>query len=132
MLGVVISPVHFGRDLFSYSNFNFFCIDNKGETNWIVRSRHSIFNYPERYISIITSNKRNQEPAATSSNISITYKKLLQTFRKSIYLVNEFFLINSFIGVFEEYYDKFYISYLAKHHLFLVFFPLYCRFVATT
>ena len=29
MFGVVISPVHFGRGLFCYSNFSFFYIDKK-------------------------------------------------------------------------------------------------------
>ena len=38
-------------------------------------------------------------------------------FQKSISLVKQFFLVNSFIIVFEEYYDKFHNSYLAKHHL---------------
>ena len=51
-------------------------------------------------IFIITLNKTNREPTATSSNISFIYKKLLQTFRKSICLVKEFFLVNSSVGVF--------------------------------
>ena len=33
MFGVKISPVHFGRGLFYYSNFYFFSIDDKEETN---------------------------------------------------------------------------------------------------
>ena len=40
MCGVMISPAHFGRDLFCYSSFNFFYIDNKEETNLIARSSH--------------------------------------------------------------------------------------------
>ena len=40
MFGVVISPVHFGRCLFCYSNFNFFEIDNKEKTSWIARRSH--------------------------------------------------------------------------------------------
>ena len=52
-------------------------------------------------------------------------------FRKIICLVKEFFLVNSWV-FFEEYYDKFHNSYLAKHPSFLVLFPLYCQFVATT
>ena len=39
-------------------------------------------------------------PIATSSNIFFIHKKLLQSFRKSICLLKEFFLVNSFIGVF--------------------------------
>ena len=42
MSGVVILPVHFGRGFFCYSNFNFFYIDDKEETNLIARSSHSI------------------------------------------------------------------------------------------
>ena len=37
----VISSLHFGRGLFCYSNFNFFYIDDKEETNLIFRSSHS-------------------------------------------------------------------------------------------
>ena len=40
MCAVVNSPAHFGRDLFCYSSFNFFYIDNKEETNLIARSSH--------------------------------------------------------------------------------------------
>ena len=40
MSGVVISPVHSDRDLFCYSNFNFFHIDDKEETNLIARNSH--------------------------------------------------------------------------------------------
>ena len=47
-----------------------------------------------KYINIITSNKTNREPTATLLNISFIYKK------KSICLIKEFFLVNSFIGVF--------------------------------
>ena len=43
MFWVVISLVHFGRGLFCYSNFFFFSIDNKEETNLIARSSHSNF-----------------------------------------------------------------------------------------
>ena len=43
MFGVVISPVHFGRSLFYYSNFNFFYIDDKEETNLIARAVTRIF-----------------------------------------------------------------------------------------
>ena len=41
MLGVVILPVHFGRGLFCYSDFNFFYIDDTGETNFIAKDSHS-------------------------------------------------------------------------------------------
>ena len=41
MFGVVISPVNFGRGLLFYSNFNFFYIDGKEETNLIASSNHS-------------------------------------------------------------------------------------------
>ena len=41
MSWVVISPVHFDRDLVCYSNFNFFYIDDEEETNSIARSSHS-------------------------------------------------------------------------------------------
>ena len=40
MLGVLISPVHFDRGLFCYSNFIFFYIDDKEKTNLIARSSH--------------------------------------------------------------------------------------------
>ena len=51
--------------------------------------------------------KTNQEPNATSSNISLIYKKLLQTFRKSISLAKNLFLVNSLVKVwFGEYYDN--------------------------
>ena len=43
MFRVVISPVHFGRGLFCYSNFNFSYTDDKEETNLIARSGHSNF-----------------------------------------------------------------------------------------
>ena len=39
-------------------------------------------------------------PIAASSNIYFIYKKLLQTFQKSVSLVKIFFLVNSFISVF--------------------------------
>ena len=39
--GVVILSVHFARGLFCYSNFNFFNVDDKEETNLIARSNHS-------------------------------------------------------------------------------------------
>ena len=48
-----------------------------------------IFNCSERVL--LSSNK---------TNISFIYKKLLLTLRKIICLVKEFFLVNSFIGVF--------------------------------
>ena len=41
MFGVVISPVHFGRGLFCYSDFDFFYIDDKEEANLIARSSYS-------------------------------------------------------------------------------------------
>ena len=41
MFGIVISLVHFDRGLFYYSNFNFSYIDDKDETDLIVRSSHS-------------------------------------------------------------------------------------------
>ena len=40
MFGVVISPVHFGRGLLCYSNFNNFYIYGGEETNWIARNNH--------------------------------------------------------------------------------------------
>ena len=40
MFGVVILPLHFGRGLFYYSNFNCFNIGEE-ETNLILRSSHS-------------------------------------------------------------------------------------------
>ena len=40
MFEMVISPVHFGRGLFCYSNFNSFYVDDKEETNLIARSNH--------------------------------------------------------------------------------------------
>ena len=43
MFAVVIPSVHFGRGLFCHSNFNFFYIDDKEETNLIARSNHSNF-----------------------------------------------------------------------------------------
>ena len=53
-----------------------------------------------KYISILDSNKTNRGPAATSSNISFIYKKLMQAFWKSLCLVKEFFFVNFFKGVF--------------------------------
>ena len=82
MFGVVISPVHFFRGLFCYSNFNFFYIDDKKE-----------FKYYKQ-------NKTNREPTATSSNICFIYKNLLLTSLKSICLAKELFLVNFVIGVF--------------------------------
>ena len=41
MFRVMISPGHFGRGLFCYSNFDFFYIDDKEEINLIPRSSHS-------------------------------------------------------------------------------------------
>ena len=41
MSGVVILPMHFGRGLLCYSNFDFFYIGDKEETNLIHRSSHS-------------------------------------------------------------------------------------------
>ena len=41
MVGVVILLLHFGRGLFCYSNFTFFSINDKEETNLIARSSHS-------------------------------------------------------------------------------------------
>ena len=40
MFGVEILPVRFSRGLFCYSNFGFFYIDDKEETNLIARSSH--------------------------------------------------------------------------------------------
>ena len=60
---------------------------------WSPEAVTRIFNY---------SNKTNRKPTATSSNISFIYKKLLQTFRKNICLVKEFFLVNSIIGIFQR------------------------------
>ena len=51
-------------------------------------------------MSIITSNETKRKPTAISLNIYFIYRKLLQTFRKSICPVKEFFLVNVFIGVF--------------------------------
>ena len=44
MFGVVISPVNFGQDLFCYSSFKFFNIEDKDETNLITKSTRT-FNY---------------------------------------------------------------------------------------
>ena len=41
MFGVVILPVYFGRDLFCYSNFNVFYINNKEAKSLIARCSHS-------------------------------------------------------------------------------------------
>ena len=41
VFGIVISPLHFGRDLFCYSNLIFFYIEDKEETSLIVRSSDS-------------------------------------------------------------------------------------------
>ena len=49
MFGVVISHVHFGRGLFSYSNFNFFYIDDKEETNLISRSNLAYCNFIKNF-----------------------------------------------------------------------------------
>ena len=43
MFGVIFSSVHFGRRLLCYSNFDFFYIDEKEETNLIARSSGSHF-----------------------------------------------------------------------------------------
>ena len=43
MFGVVISPLHFSRCLFCYSNVNYLYIEDKEETNLIARSSHSNF-----------------------------------------------------------------------------------------
>ena len=91
---------------------------------WLPEAVTRIFNYSWRYISILTSNKTNRESTATWSSISFIYKNLLQTFRNSICLVKEFFLV-----FFEKYYDKIHNSYLAKYHSFFVFFSFYCQFV---
>ena len=40
MFGVMISPVHFVRGLFCYSNFNFFYVYDKEETNF--RNSHPV------------------------------------------------------------------------------------------
>ena len=78
MVEVVISPVHFGRGLFCYSNFIFFYIDDKKETNLIARSSHSnLWLFLKTCLSIINSNKTIREPIATSLNISFIYMKLL-------------------------------------------------------
>ena len=105
--------VHFGQGLFCYSNFNFSYIDDKKETNLIAKGSHMnsyLFLKINKYYA---SNKTNREPTA------------------SVLLKNFFgkFIHRRF---FEEYYDKFHNRYLTKHHKFLVFFPLYCQFVAST
>ena len=38
MFGVVISPVHFGRGLFCYSNFTFFYVDDEEEKSLTLKS----------------------------------------------------------------------------------------------
>ena len=91
MFGVVISSVHFRRGFVCCSNLVFFYIDHKEKQIWLPEAVSQI---------IITSNKTKREPTGTLSNIDFIYNKLLQTFRKSICLVEEFFLINPFIGVF--------------------------------
>ena len=100
MFEVVISPVHFGEGLSCYFNFNFFYTDDK-ETNLMARSSPSnLLLFLKICISILISNKTNREPNATHQIFFFIYKKLLQTFRKYICLVIEFFFINSFIVVF--------------------------------
>ena len=94
MFGVVISLVHFARSLFC------FYIDDKEKQIWLPEAVTRIFNYFRRYVSIITSNITKLQPTETSSNIYFIYKRLLQTSRKSICLFKEFFLVNTFIGVF--------------------------------
>ena len=122
MSGVVISLVQFNRGLFCSSIFIFLYIDEKGKIKLIARGSHS--NY-ELFLRIYKYYNKTKPPGI-SSNIYFTYKKLLQGFLKSICLVKELILVNPFIGVFfEEYYDKFHNSFLAKYHSFLVFASLY-------
>ena len=45
MFGIVISPVHFGRGLFWYSNFIFFYIDDKKKQIWVLEAVTRILNY---------------------------------------------------------------------------------------
>ena len=99
MFGIKILPMHFGWGLFCCCNFIFFYIDDKEKTNLTVRSSHSNLLFLKIY-KYYTFKKSKWDPTGTSSNIYFIYKKLLQTFRKSICLVKEFFLVNPFIGVF--------------------------------
>ena len=105
MFRVVISPMHFDRVLFCYSILVFAILTIKKKEIWLPETSTQIFIYSERYISVIISNKTNGEPSTTilltaaTANISFIYKRLLQTFGKSICLVKEFFLVKSFVGV---------------------------------
>ena len=90
-----------------WSNFNFFFILTIYEKQiWSSEAVTRIFNYSLRYISVLTSSKTNREAKQTESLLQLhqifflIYNTLLQTFRKSICLVKEFFLINPFIIVF--------------------------------
>ena len=130
MSGEMISPVHFGQGLFCYSIFSILTINKK--QFWLLTAVTRIFNYSLRYISIITSNKTKWERIETSSNIYFIFKKMLQTFRKSICLVKEFCLINPFIGVFWGILRQVSKQLLHKTPLIFAIFSLYCQIVADT
>ena len=123
MFGVVISSVHFRRGFVCCSDLVFFYIDHKEKQIWLPEAVSQI---------VITSNKTKREPTGTLSNIDFIYNKLLQTFRKSICLVEEFFLVNPFIGVFWGIFSQVSQQLPHKTPLILGVFSLYCQFVAAT
>ena len=110
----------------------FFCILTiKKKQIWLPEAVTRIFSYFQRYISIII---KQSESLLEFHLIFVLFiwsccrrsEKVLSILLKnsSCYSHSQTF--------FEEYYNKFCNSYLAKHHSFLVFFPLYCQFVAAT
>ena len=76
--------------------------------------------------------KTNREPTVTSSNIFFIYKKLLQTFPKSICLVNKFVLQNSVIRAFGGTLQQVSQQLHRKKTIAFGIFPSYCEFVAAT
>ena len=73
---------------------------------WSSKAVTRIFHYSSRYISIISSNKTNRVPSATSW-IFFLFIRSCCKFRKRISLVKEFVLVNSFIGFLWEIFRKF-------------------------
>ena len=85
-------------------------------------------------VTRIFVNFKQNKPRAYCNFIKyfFVYKKLQQTFRKSIRPFKEFFLVNSFIGVFWGTLRQVSQQLPAKHQSFLVFFLLYCQFFVAT
>ena len=110
MFGVVISSMHFGRGLFCYSNIIISILTINNKKIW----------WSETVTVLLTS-----------PNVSFNYKKLLQTFRKNICLVKEFFFINLFIGIFWGILRQFSQHFPRKTPLFFCTFSIilsiYCR-----